>query len=190
MAASPFSVGRVLTRLISRTGQVIRSVYYRYIGLSWVHFGRGVVIAGPIRCPGISGTISIGAHTFLGPNLTLAVAQGGKIEIGDNVSLNQGTILTARHRIQIGSGTRIGDNTSIRDSDHAVVSGHPIRSSGYEGDQVLIGANVWIGRQVTIMPGITIGDDSVIGAHSLVTHSIPPRVVAYGTPARIQRSRP
>ena len=52
---------------------------------------------------------------------------------------------------------------------------------------VTIGSNVWIGMNSTLLPGITIGDNAVIGAGSVVTKSIPPDVVAYGSPARVIR---
>jgi acetyltransferase-like isoleucine patch superfamily enzyme len=181
--------GQYLTRLVDRTARLLRAVWYRAVYLSWADFGRGVVFSGPIRCTGVTGTITVGDRTMLGPNISLAVATGGQIHIASDVSINQGSILSARHRISIGAGTRIGDHCSIRDADHHL-SEAPLTQSGFVGAPVTIGANVWIGRLVTIMPGITIGDGAVIGAHSLVTSDIPTRAIAFGTPARVQRERP
>ena len=53
---------------------------------------------------------------------------------------------------------------------------------------VVIGRNVWLGANVTVLPGVTIGDDSVIGAGSVVTRDIPVGVVAVGSPARVVRA--
>lgn len=181
--------GHYLTRLVDRTAGLLRAIWYRAVYLSWVDFGEGVVFSGPIRCTGVTGSISVGDRTLLGPNIGLAVADGGQIHIAGDVSINQGSILSARHRISIGSGTRIGDHCSIRDADHHL-SDTPIATSGFVGAPVTIGNNVWIGRLVTIMPGITIGDGAVIGAHSLVTRDNPANAIAFGTPASVRRQRP
>lgn len=72
-------------------------------------------------------------------------------------------------------------------------AGHPIdkvqRNQGLEyAYPISIGNNVWIGAGVSIMPGVTIGDDTVIGAGSVVTKSIPSKVVAVGNPCRVIRA--
>lgn len=71
-------------------------------------------------------------------------------------------------------------------------SGHPVlpilRESHYVYNlPIHIGRNVWIGSGSQIMPGITIGDNSVIGAGSVVTHDIPENVVAFGVPCQVIR---
>lgn len=71
-------------------------------------------------------------------------------------------------------------------------SGHPIlpvlREQNYVYNlPVHIGSNVWIGSGVQILPGVTIGDHSVIGAGSVVTNDIPANVVAFGVPCRVVR---
>lgn len=182
--------GRYVTKALGLSAQTARSIWYRYFYLSWVHFGRGVTFAGPIRCAGVTGTIFVGDRTFLGPNISLAAAEGGNLALGTDVSINQGTVLSARQSVVIGDGTRVGDHCSVRDSDHRLDPERPLLDSGFVTKPVVIGANVWIGRQVTIMPGVTIGDGAVIGAHSLVTRDVPPRTVAFGTPARIHRTLP
>lgn len=179
-----------LTKAIDRMAQFLRSFWYRHVYLSWVQFGPGVTFAGPIRCAGVTGTIEIGAGSFLGAHISLAVAEGGRLVLGRHVSINQGTILSARQSLAIGEGTRIGDYCSIRDSDHRLAPGLTILESGFVTRPVAIGRNVWIGRQVTIMPGVTIGDDAVIGAHSLVNKDVPAGAIAFGTPARLHGARP
>lgn len=180
-------MGRYVTRGFDRLSQGLRQLWYRRIYLSWISFGRGVVFAGTIRCPGVTGDVSIGDRVFLGPDISIAVADGGTLTIGADCSINRGTILSARQSVVIGAGTRIGDHCSIRDSDHRVSPGTSLLESGFVVAPVIIGANVWIGRQVTIMPGVAIGDGAVIGAHSLVNRDVPARSLAFGTPARVAR---
>lgn len=184
---SQHSASRHVTRGMDLLARMARSLWYRHVYLSWVKFGRHVTFAGPIRCPGVSGTIEIGDRAFLGPNISLAVAEGGSLRLGRDVSLNQGTIVSARQVVEIGPGTRIGENCSIRDSDHRVDPEHPLLESGFLTQPVIIGRDVWLGRHVTILPGVTIGDGAVIGAHSLVNRDIPAHTIAFGTPARIHR---
>lgn len=187
---SSHTVSRYITKAIDQTALAVRGLWYRRVYLSWVDFGLHVTFAGPIRCAGVSGTIKIGDRAFLGPNISLAVAEGGNIRLGRDTSINQGTILSARQAVAIGDGTRIGENCSIRDSDHRVDPDLPVAESGFVTRPVTIGSNVWLGRQVTILPGVTIGDGAVIGAHSLVNRDIPARAIAFGTPARIHRTLP
>lgn len=181
------TAGRILTRAISRSTGLVRGLWYRRVYLSWVSFGRRITFAGPIRCAGVTGSITIGDRAFLGANISLAVADGGRLAIGNDVSINQGTVLSARGAIAIGNGTRIGENCSIRDSDHRLDPEQPVLESGFFVRPVTIGNHVWIGRHVTIQPGVSIGDGAVIGAHSLVNSDIPARVVAFGIPARLHR---
>lgn len=61
----------------------------------------------------------------------------------------------------------------------------PLLRPLYSKGQVVIGKNVWIGDKVTILPGVSIGDGSVIAANSVVTKSIPPYSIAAGIPAKI-----
>ena len=71
-------------------------------------------------------------------------------------------------------------------------AGHPIdpelRAQGYQYNaDVHIGKNVWIGAGAVILPGVSVGDNSVIGGGSVVTKDIPPNVVAVGNPCRVLR---
>jgi galactoside O-acetyltransferase len=86
----------------------------------------------------------------------------------------------------------IGDNCMIAPNVVIATSGHPIlpilREHNYEYNiPVHLGKNVWIGSGVQILPGVRIGDNSVIGAGSVVTNNIPANVVALGAPCRVVR---
>ena len=84
----------------------------------------------------------------------------------------------------IGDNVFIGPNVSIYTACHPLEAEH--RNTFDEWTEpVTIGNNVWIGGSVTILPGVSIGDNAVIGAGSVVTRSVPPSVVAAGNPARV-----
>ena len=90
-------------------------------------------------------------------------------------------------KITIGKNVLFGPNVSIYTAGHPI---HPdSRNSGYEyGIPVTIGDNVWIGGNVSICPGVTIGENSVIGAGSVVLKDVPPNTVAAGNPCRVIRT--
>ena len=86
----------------------------------------------------------------------------------------------------------IGDNVMFAPNVVIVTAAHPInpdlrRYALQYNQPVHIGNNVWLGTGVMVMPGVTIGDNSVIGAGSVVTKDIPANVVAFGTPCRVIR---
>lgn len=116
-----------------------------------------------------------------------------KIIIGNNVGLN-GTAITCRTTsVEIGAGTIIASNCIIIDSDFHVPWPPDNRTYnlGYERDRrVKIGNNVWIGLNCTILKGVTIGENSIIGAGSVVVNDIPPHVLARGNPAKVIKKLP
>lgn len=86
----------------------------------------------------------------------------------------------------------VGDNTMFAPNVVVATAGHPIapemRRDGLQYNMpVHIGKNCWIGASVLIMPGVTIGDNVVIGAGSVVTKDLPSNVLAFGNPCRVQR---
>lgn len=109
---------------------------------------------------------------------------GYNIHLGENFYANVGcTILD-------GAEVRFGDNVLLAPNVGIYTAGHPLdieqRVAGIEyAYPVAIGNNVWIGADVTILPGVTIGDNTVIGAGSVVTKNIPANVVAVGNPCRV-----
>ena len=80
----------------------------------------------------------------------------------------------------------IGPNVTVATAGHPILP--ELREKAYQFNMpVHIGRNCWIGAGAVIMPGMTIGDNSVIGAGSVVTKDIPANVVAYGNPCRVAR---
>ena len=111
---------------------------------------------------------------------------GNHIEVGENFYANVNGIMLDVGKITIGDNVLFGPNVSIYTAGHPI---HPeSRNSGYEyGIPVTIGSNVWIGGSCVILPGVSIGNNVVIGAGSVVTKDIPDNVCAAGNPCRVIR---
>ena len=106
---------------------------------------------------------------------------GKNIHFGKNVFLNTGCSFQDRGGITIGDGALIGMNVTIATLNHGFSK--ETRNTTYSSP-VVIGNNVWIGSNVTIIPGVTIGDNSVIAAGAVVTKDVPKNVVVAGVPAK------
>jgi acetyltransferase-like isoleucine patch superfamily enzyme len=102
----------------------------------------------------------------------LICAPAAQIQIGVHSGLNYGVCLRARHSIRIGDGCLVGAMVMVRDHD------------GHRTAPVVIGDRVWLGHGAVVEPGVTIGDDAVISAGSVVMGDVPPRTIAIGNPAR------
>lgn len=111
---------------------------------------------------------------------------GYNIELGDRVFMNYGCILLDCNRIVIGDDTLLAPGVQISAAYHPT-DYEPRRRKLEAAAPVIIGKNVWIGAGAIICPGVTIGDDTTIGAGSVVTKDIPARVVAAGNPCRVLR---
>lgn len=92
--------------------------------------------------------------------------------------------ITIEDEVEIGAGIHIYVNNHRFDRVDI-----PIKYQGYTLSQpVRIARGAWLGARVTLLPGVTIGENAVVGAGSVVTHDVPPRTVAIGVPARVIRS--
>ncbi|GAA3026051.1 sugar O-acetyltransferase [Tetragenococcus solitarius] len=112
---------------------------------------------------------------------------GGKnVHFGSGIYCNSNLTLVDDTDIYIGDNCMFGPNVVVATSGHPIL---PIlREHHYVYNfPVAIEENVWIGSSVQILPGVTIGKNSVIGAGSIVTNSIPANVVAYGNPCKVVR---
>ena len=126
----------------------------------------------------------------LGDNVTIQPSlrcdYGTNLSIGRNTFVNCDCIFLDCNRITIGEDVQIAPRVQL------YTAGHPldavIRRSGLEfALPITIADNVWLGGGVIVCPGITIGENSVVGAGSVVTRDLPPNVLAVGNPARIIR---
>ena len=153
-----------------------------------------------IRCPD---GFTLGACSRIGPNSkiecwrfeagaylycdrNLEVGRGGclsspdsVVEIGSGVQLNEGVILNPNCRVAIGDDVGIGAQTSIW-THGAYLSTHPSKF-----EPVHIGNRVWLQGGSKVLPGVVIGDDSVVGMGSVVTKSLPSRSLCGGTPCKV-----
>lgn len=121
-----------------------------------------------------------GIWIFTGRNLTL----------GDNVDLAKDVLLTTDGGISIGDRSLIGYRTQILSSNHNVPN-KPDRifNAGHSKSPIAIGKDCWIGANCIILPGVTIGEGSIIAAGSVVTKDIPAFTYAAGIPARVIKER-
>ena len=111
---------------------------------------------------------------------------GHHVHLGRNIYVNAGAKFVDDTHIYVGDYTMLGPNVTI------ATAGHPIdpelRRRGLQYNlPVHIGCNCWLGAGVIMMPGVTIGDNTVIGAGSVVTKDIPGGVVAVGNPCKVLR---
>ena len=115
------------------------------------------------------------------PCMLSTFAKDAALTIGDNCGFS-GTVIGCFMRVTLGNNVRCGANTVISDGDwHAgdVRVGDPM--------PVEIGDNVWLGLNVLVLKGVSIGENTIIGAGSVVTGNIPPNVIAAGNPCRVIR---
>jgi len=115
---------------------------------------------------------------------------GRNLQLGDDVDLARGVLLTTDGGVSIGARTLVGYGTHILSSNHKIpIMPEKIFYSGHEKKSVEIAEDVWIGAGCVILPGVTIGHSSVIAAGSVVTKDVPAEVIVAGVPARIIKER-
>ncbi len=145
------------------------------------------------------GSIAIGDHTLIGPNVSLSAGMPGDpahtaaamqpiVVIGNRCSIGRGTSIVALRHIVIGDDVAIGPNVYITDHNHRYDDvGMPIAGQLPVEDTVRIGAGSWIGTGVIVLPGSNIGDHVTVAAGSVVRGPVPDQSVVAGAPARIVR---
>jgi acetyltransferase-like isoleucine patch superfamily enzyme len=144
-----------------------------------------------------AGAVVLGDYVSCYAGCSFAIGENGCCKVGDFTLLN-GALLMADERIEIGSHCLISWNVGIADSDF-----HPLEPAQRRIDAqavapffkdrpprpklrtapVIISDNVWIGMNAIILKGVTIGENSVVAAGSVVTKSVPPNTVVAGNPA-------
>lgn len=111
---------------------------------------------------------------------------GWHCHFGNGVYANFGLTCVDDTHIYVGDYTMFGPNVVVATAGHPILP--ELREKGYQYNApVRIGKRCWIGAGALILPGVTIGDDTVIGAGSVVTRDIPAGVVAVGNPCRVLR---
>ncbi|MFV9347281.1 sugar O-acetyltransferase [Citrobacter freundii] len=110
----------------------------------------------------------------------------GRITIGSHVYINAGCVFLDQAPISIGDNTLIGPNTTITTASHPVNPSQ--RSAGVIAGPISIGSNVWLGAGVVVLPGVTIGNNSVIAANSVVRTDVPADCLFAGVPATFKKN--
>ena len=112
---------------------------------------------------------------------------------GNNIQINDYVHINALKSVRIGDNVLIASKVFITDLEHGSYIGDEndsnpnsiVKDRPLSSKPVIIGNNVWIGELCSVLPGVTIGDNSIIGANSVVTKSIPANSIAVGNPAKV-----
>lgn len=111
--------------------------------------------------------------------------ENSEIEIGKDVVVNNGFFICCKKKISIGDGTLIGSGVTIIDHNAHGIKLSERRTTTGTAKEIKIGKNVWIGNGVFILPGTEIGENSIVGAGSVVKGKFPKDVIIMGNPAVI-----
>lgn len=113
---------------------------------------------------------------------------GYNVHLGAGVFVNFGCVFLDVCPIEIGDGTQIGPGVQLYAADHPREAS--VRRSGLElGREIRVGPNVWIGGGAIVLPGVTLGDDAIVGAGSVVTRDVAAGETVMGNPARVRGGR-
>lgn len=127
---------------------------------------------------------SIGADVFI--ETPFRCAYGMNIHLGDEVYFNTGCVILDCARVEIGTKTLLGPCVQIYTAIHPLDPAE--RAAQMEtAKPVVLGRNVWIGGGAILLPGVTVGDNAVVGAGSVVTRDVAAGTVVAGNPARLIR---
>ncbi|WP_214645635.1 acyltransferase [Acinetobacter terrae] len=187
------------------SAQCRKSLYGMAFGSQFKYFGRRTKLE-------ISGKVIIGKNVYIGDDVTLIVESGasliigdnsfigescyikcfgGEIEIGHDVSINSKSFLNGCGGLKIGNNTRIGTQSIMIASNHKFDDPEVLVKDQITKQGIVIGENIWFGARVTVLDGVTIADNSVIGACSLVSKNITEAGVYVGIPAKkLEKSLP
>lgn len=127
---------------------------------------------------------NVGKNVFIEPDFICEM--GNNISIGDDTFFNFGCIIFDMGEVTIGKNVMFGPRVGIYTTNHAFDPAERIQNI-VVSKPIYIGDRVWVAADVKILQGVTIGDDSIIGAGSVVTHDIPAGVIAAGNPCRVLR---
>ena len=173
-----------------------RFLWLEGLSLAGLEVGAGVVFGVPVRSDG-AGFLEIGDNNSFGFLRGPRIGDGGillqpraaqsEIRIGHNNTFSNNVAIVANESVCIGDWCLMGDQVAVFDSDfHEVDAGARHKGIG-RSKAVVIEDNVWLGSRVLVLKGVTIGENSVIAAMSVVTRSVPANTVAAGNPARVLR---
>lgn len=161
---------------------------------SSISLGDGVTLARSGEIGVEEGEVSMDAGVFVGPR-TIISTTGGRIGIGQNSSFFSDCIISGV--VSIGAGCLFARNVSILSSTHEIHGSGTIRENDAAARlagkvlyaPVIVGDDCWLGSNVVVLPGVTLGDGTVVGANAVVTKSFPAYSIVAGVPAKLVGSR-
>ena len=157
--------------MINRIRGLCKAVFYKLCKGKAIHFGGVPRFESRARINLKKGSVRIGKGLSLKPNAYCAIVSGGRLTIGNAVSIARNCTIVCHDSISIGDGCAIAANVAIFDHDHKFgVDG--IRP-GYNTSPIVIERNVWLGAGVIVLRGAHIGEGSVIGAGCVVKGDVP-----------------
>lgn len=127
---------------------------------------------------------SVGKRVWIEPDFKCEF--GSNIHIGDDVYINFGCVILDCAKVTIGEHTLLGPNVGLYAANHSTDAEERINGGCY-GKPISIGKNCWLGGDVKVVPGVTIGDGTIIGTGCIVTKDIPAGVIAVGNPCHVLR---
>ena len=172
---------RLIHPVTLRVGRFVHEVHARSQIRGVV--APGVQFIGSIAVEG-DGRIAIGRGSRIGRRVFFETQGSGTIRIGEHVTLNDGVTIVAYECVEIGDYVMVGELASIRDANHGIAPGTPIKHQPHDAQAVWIGPDAWIGRGAYVGKGVQIGAGAVVGANSVVTREVAPNVIVGGAPAR------
>ncbi|XHR80500.1 MAG: acyltransferase [Gloeotrichia echinulata GP01] len=184
------NTGLLLTRRIQQgLGSRWRNLYYKTLGVK-IH---GYIWLREIDIPRNFDDIEIESFCAFDQGVTLLCSgeplPHPKIYIGAYTYINRNTFLDAILSLTIGQQCGIGPGCYITDHDHGLDLALAPLAQPMVAQPTKIGDRVWIGANVTILKGVTIGNDAVVGAGSVVTKDVPEKAIAVGVPAKVIKYR-
>ena len=186
-----FSAGRFIglktaigIRLLGEKMERMRAAFYNirkdhvlpaYYRRRFCHAGAQLIVRGRIT---VRGKVSVGDKVTFTRSSELLAYEDGVIKIGSHVYFNGGTIVSTLS-VEIGNYVVINRGALILDHNGYGLDGNPEVKK-----PVKIGDHVWIGMRAIILKGVTVGDNSVVGAGAVVTEDVEPNTIVGGNPAR------
>ena len=159
-------------------------------------FGEGSIVCYPSAALVNEHAIQIGAHTMIGPEVTLSAGWGpghpgladDVVKVGDRCLIGRNSSIVGHRHIHIGNDVWTGHAVYITDMNHGYEDvTRPLSVQNQAERPVNIGDGSWLGHGVVVLPGVSIGRNVAVGANSVVTHDLPDFCVAAGVPAKILR---
>ena len=154
---------RALTGAFNATGADERGLREELLSVLFGSLGAGCEVEPPFHCD-----------------------YGYNVHAGERFYANAGCVMLDVCRLEFGADCKLGPGVHVYAATHPLAAAE--RSTGAEyGKPVTVGENVWIGGRAVLTPGVSIGDDAVVGAGAVVTEDVPPGVVVQGNPASVVR---